>query len=330
MVRSRTTRSAFTLIELLVVIAIIAILIGLLLPAVQKVREAASRMACSNNLKQLGLAAHNYASASSDRLPPGYLGPYPNLGAPIGPFATDPNNPYPAQFVGCLAYLLPYLEQDNLYRTMLSGVPANYLSTTAVYSPWWNNPSMNQAAQTHVKTFECPSDNPYANGVGTIVAAHSFLIPGAINTDLPNFPIGGGGDAFGRTNYAGVAGYAGVGAGADANSGLFVNRTSVSLTQLAGADGTSNTAMFGEYLGDRDSGPRSYSAAWMGVGGFPTLYGLASSSSFTFASKHTGIVQFCFADGSVRSIRKDADYNNYIWATGWHDGQVIDFTALGN
>src|SRR6516165_6504425 len=104
-------RKGFTLIELLVVIAIIAILIGLLLPAVQKVREAAARMSCQNNLKQLGLAIHNYESTYSS-LPAAYnMLPAPD---------PDPNARFagPQKGLSLLANLLPFVEQDNLYRQL--------------------------------------------------------------------------------------------------------------------------------------------------------------------------------------------------------------------
>src|ERR671935_290005 len=101
----RAQRSAFTLIELLVVIAIIAVLIGLLLPAVQKVREAASRMSCANNLKQLGLAFHTYVDGSN-----GFF-PFPGLPSDVA-LNTDPNWPKSAH--AWATRLLPYIEQENL------------------------------------------------------------------------------------------------------------------------------------------------------------------------------------------------------------------------
>src|SRR5438132_10439761 len=104
----RWPKRAFTLIELLVVIAIIAILVGLLLPAVQKVREAANRMKCQNNLKQFGLACHNYHDTNG-RLPPGGVAPHV-LGQPNDSWQIDKGS--------WLIYTLPYMEGDNFYKQL--------------------------------------------------------------------------------------------------------------------------------------------------------------------------------------------------------------------
>ncbi len=126
----RRTRSAFTLIELLVVIAIIAILIGLLLPAVQKVREAAARSQCTNNIKQLGLSAHNYHDAN------GYL---PASDAGIPPGGTISTG------LSAFAYMLPQIEQENAYRL---------IDLTAK----WDTANNANARAVTIKTFLCPSD----------------------------------------------------------------------------------------------------------------------------------------------------------------------------
>src|SRR5438874_1257522 len=143
-----THRRGFTLIELLVVIAIIAVLIGLLLPAVQKAREAASRIKCANNLKQLGLAAHNYHDVN-EHLPPG-VGYYPPASGAFGTYYF---------------HLLPYLEQDNLFRSALGVVPfPSPAGPTSVYYPGNNN-----VYGRRVAVFLCPSDPSVgSDGVVTV------------------------------------------------------------------------------------------------------------------------------------------------------------------
>src|SRR5436190_13800279 len=135
--RRRKVRPGFTLIELLVVVAIIAVLIGLLLPAVQKVREAANRMSCSNNLKQIGLALHNYHDTHR-----------------CFPPARNPFSPPPPLVHSSLARLLPFVEQENLGRLIdFTTSPLTFSGTTP---PSAGNYT---ASITVVRTWLCPSDS---------------------------------------------------------------------------------------------------------------------------------------------------------------------------
>jgi prepilin-type N-terminal cleavage/methylation domain-containing protein/prepilin-type processing-associated H-X9-DG protein len=328
----RRRRSGFTLIELLVVIAIIAVLIGLLLPAVQKIREAANRMSCSNNLKQLALAAQNYAGTHGT-LPPGYLGEYPDLGLKPVIYAEK-------QYLGVLPYLLPYLEQDNLFKAMSADFPSGYFSPTNVFPRWSTFDSAWAVRGQYVKTFHCPSDNAddtpitfsqsltYKSPTGWSVRVVFFTDPKIINS-------------LGTTNYVGVMGFSGLSTGNDTFSGLLANRTSISLGSLTAADGSSNTLLFGEYLGTGQSGPRIGSASWIGMGAMPAAWGLLAADDpnipgwVYFSSRHAGVVQFAFGDGSVRGIRKgivpgpdnnhpNPDWLNFIYASGWHEGRVVN------
>jgi prepilin-type N-terminal cleavage/methylation domain-containing protein len=332
-------RCGFTLIELLVVIAIIAILIGLLLPAVQKVREAASRATCVNNLKQIALAAHNY-EGTYKYLPTGYLGQNPVTATTVPSF----------QWVGSMALILPLMEQDNIFRQL------NFNTDVTATSPaWWSVTENFTAAQVRVRSFLCPSDDADKANVAEIIVAFNINGNSFASTRLT------GNDAIilGKTNYAGVAGTFGAMCPPTINinngtpqrrgvdyEGIMGNRTKLTLNTIP--DGASNTLMFGEGRGGRGNGSLNFAWSWMGVGGVPTFRGLAGKdtppadgaapASFQhvrFSSLHTGLVNFAMGDGSIRGVRigatndtTDASRNNlqsdwsiYQAMAGRADGQ---------
>ncbi|HMF12045.1 MAG TPA: DUF1559 domain-containing protein, partial [Gemmataceae bacterium] len=310
-----------TLVELLVVIAIIGTLVGLLLPAVQKIRESANRLSCANNLRQIGLACQNYDSAHG-QLPPGYLGPIPNE----RPYGADVDN---FQHVGLLVYLLPFLEQDNIYRQLKVDLDPRHAGPAwYTYSTDW------VLAQNRIKLFECPSDNVADDGSnwGTAMAFHAWNYSAPIvpdTDDNTNFDVVGldpsTGVILGRTSYLGCAGLAGRGTSRywSKYEGIFSNRSRTSLDRIS--DGTSNTLLVGEFDGGRLDGQRYALGSWMGTGAMPTWGGLPRGGEaflfpIHFSSKHPGVVQFCFADGSVHGLRKGSswiDWWNWALADDW-------------
>jgi prepilin-type N-terminal cleavage/methylation domain-containing protein/prepilin-type processing-associated H-X9-DG protein len=219
-------RRGFTLIELLVVIAIIAILIGLLLPAVQKVREAAARMTCSNNLKQIGLALHNYHDANK-RFPPGYVDGNTN------PNLTPDNDVGPGW--GWASFLLPYLEQGNVYNQ----INFNMTVGTGVNT---------QISQMALTVFQCPSDGNQQSCVlynwstytganpPTVLVAHSNYV--GCNGWLECFNGAGGSDVGGGGN-DGLPGVSGSG-----GRGIFFRNSRNNTASVT--DGLSNTIFVGE------------------------------------------------------------------------------------
>src|SRR5262245_13958938 len=218
--------SAFTLIELLVVIAIIAILIGLLLPAVQKVREAAARMSCSNNLKQLGLACHNY-NDTNGTLPAAWF-----VGRGIG--WNDENNIGPNWAI----LILPYIEQDNLYKLYVTSIQ-NYQQFSVPNGASGVNDQLWRPIRSQViKTYTCPSE-----GFGSVMGSRA-----GGNWARGNYAANTGPGDPGSSAYGGSPTYNGqqvnnvYGSNVAAGGVLCVN-WGVTMTQLTSQDGTSTTIM---------------------------------------------------------------------------------------
>ncbi|MBM3981028.1 MAG: DUF1559 domain-containing protein [Planctomycetes bacterium] len=296
-------RSAFTLIELLVVIAIIAFLIGLLLPAVQKVREAAARMTCTNNLKQMGVAVHNYESAN---------GMLPTIGQ------CDSTGSGSTTYVvhSTATMLLPYIEQDNVYRmfnvtatlaeTGYAGMHPSARGYAYDDSRW---PGGQQAARTVIKTFICPS----APG-GTVrdpvtgLGGFDYMFP--TQTDID--------DVTGVRNNTNPAG---------GKHGGMLNCDGRTVTQVS--DGTSNTFLCLEdasrahpsvaTFGSSSSRPSPTTAT--GTNAFPVNGLSGSGTSFSgarrvYAWADPDTVANGFSGPSNSSGSRVAQFNNYATPLG--------------
>jgi prepilin-type N-terminal cleavage/methylation domain-containing protein len=315
-------RAGFTLIELLVVIAIIAVLIALLLPAVQKVREAANRTQCANNLKQIGLAVHSHHDSR------GYL-PYSRLNAPFIGFGSS----LPTWCV----QLLPYLEQENVYRLW-------DFNRRVADQP---NPA---ALETTVKTYYCPTRR--SSGQLSLREAPSWT-----QGNTQNYPPGALGDyaaCLGTfTDPANPTGTLAIWSSPSSNGAFgYGNQnftgTQNSRTLLMITDGTSNTFLVGEkhvpmgWLGRAEYGDLAiyngldshFASRCVGPGNLlalgphdetPATPGGPTSgpNARKFGSWHTGVTGFVFADGSVHYVRSSIDYTTLERLARRDDGEVV-------
>ena len=286
--RWRPSRTGFTLIELLVVIAIIAILVALLLPAVQQAREAARRSQCQNNLKQMGLALHNYHDVH--RTFPMLFVDWPGWGSGNGNWAWG-------------TFLLPYLDQANLFNTLnVNGIHLrdSTTSTGAYYST-------TSACQAILGVYLCPSS--ITPGLGGYTGGFSL----------------GSGTKLGQSTYV-ASNDSNTGKDATTHNGVFARNSAVRLRDIT--DGSSNTIAIGERT-SKDVGGILYGASlWAGtrsnstnvddqgtiqVGGTGNLLINAEADGGqvrrAYSSHHEGGIQVVLCDGSVRFISENIDHD---------------------
>jgi prepilin-type N-terminal cleavage/methylation domain-containing protein len=273
-------RAAFTLIELLVVIAIIAILIGLLLPAVQKIREAANRMKCTNNLKQIGLGLHNHHDTHGT-FPPAFT---PNTGTPTA------NSPAPAGW-GWGTWILPFIEQDSLFRQInptVTPIPGNLPDPAT--SP------VGLLCQTRINIYVCPSDvAPKLNDQRGFHAYSSYAAVGG-NAPTSGNSLNQNGAMYQASKVRvtditdGSSHTAVVGERAYGKRSYYVSPTVIYYGAI----------WSGVYSAGRDG-----SVMWTLTGGSTFSPNRGNGDKWNFSSRHVRGTQFVFGDGSVRMVPDD-------------------------
>jgi prepilin-type N-terminal cleavage/methylation domain-containing protein len=292
-------RRAFTLIELLVVIAIIAVLIGLLLPAVQKVREAAARTQCKNNLKQIALSVHNYADANDGAVLPACVYTWP-------------------QFDSGFFLLLPYVEQDNLSRTVRQVAYPSFAVTNVPGYPTAPRTYLNVYGK--VALYRCPATESYADSTGT--ANYTCY---ALNYQL-----------HGRANPGLEASYGGyytcaspfkIGAIPDGTSNTVMlgeKNSQVNLWDMPPSYLVIYSPIFGAVLDVNAPYPYSYWAPFTADGRDPPIQDKPGNWRFLRAnSVHPGGMTTALADGSVRVVSYSISPQTWLNAITPDDGNVL-------